>query len=86
MRGSVAAKGGFATIWEPIDLGIFTLECIKEQLLVIASKANDLVGRPFLKIQEELDDPATIGASIDVITEKDELRSLCSGILLAKGD
>ena len=66
-----------------MHLGVFTLECVKQQILVIAAEANDFVRRPFLKIDQELDDPATVGASIDVIAEQDELRSLCSGISLA---
>jgi len=53
---------------------------------VIASKANDFVGRPLLKIYKELNDAATIRAPIDVITEKDEPRSLRSRVLLAKVD
>ena len=33
-----------------MHLCVFTLECIKKQLFVIASETNDFVGRPFLKI------------------------------------
>ena len=69
-----------------MHLCVFTLECIKKQLLVIAPEANHFVGRQFLKVHEELNDPAAIRASIDVITEKDEFRSLRFRVLLAEVD
>jgi hypothetical protein len=53
---------------------------------VISLEADDFVRRPFLQIEQELDDPAAIGAAIHVIAEKDELRSLRSRVLLAKVD
>jgi hypothetical protein len=69
-----------------MHLCVFTLKCIKKHLLVIAPEANHFIEGQFLKVHEELNDPAAIRASIDVITEKDELRPLDSRVLRAEVD
>ena len=69
-----------------MHLGVFTLECIKKQLFVIAPEANDLVGRPFLEIHQEIDDAPAVGATVDVVSEEDEDRLVGRGVLLAEPD
>jgi hypothetical protein len=53
--------------------GILSLECVKQQILVVAAEANNLVRRPFLQVNQKIDDAATVGASIDIIADEDEL-------------
>ena len=56
-RGSVAVKRRLSTIGKPIDLGVFTLDCIEKQLLVITSETNDFVGQ-FPETHDEVDHTA----------------------------
>jgi len=66
-----------------MKFSVLTFECCEQKILMITTEADDFVRRPFLQIEQELDDAAAIGASIDVVTEQDEFRSLFTSISLA---
>ena len=51
---------------------------------MVAPKADDLIGRPCLEVDQEVDNAATIRPPIDVVSEKDQLEFPGSSIALAK--
>lgn len=53
---------------------------------MIAAQAYDLVRRPFLKINEEFNDPAAIRSAIYIVTQEDQLRPSFARVSFAKLD
>jgi len=51
---------------------------------VIASQADDLVRRPFLEVDQEVDDASTIRPPVDVVAKENELGPLRPCVALAK--
>jgi hypothetical protein len=51
---------------------------------VVAPKADYLIRRPCLKVDQEVDNAATIRPPIDVVAEKNQFEFLGSSIALAK--
>ena len=58
-----------------------TKRCQRE-FFMIASEANDQIAVLGLEIDQEFNDATTVGAAIDIITEKNKLARLLTGLPL----
>lgn len=85
-RRSIALQSGISSVLAPVEFRVFAFERGEQQILMVAAKANDLIGRPSLEIDQKLDNATAIGPSIDIVTKEDELRPSCACVLLAKAD
>lgn len=74
VRGArfVTREGRCGSVLVPNGFGVFALQGRKQEILMIAAQADDLVRGPSLKIHKKFNDAAAIGSSIDVVTEEDE--------------
>lgn len=86
VRGArfVTREGRCGSVFVPNGFGVFALQGRKQEILMIAAQADDLVMGPSLKVHKEFDDPAAIGPSIDIVSQEDELRTPFAGVPLTE--
>ena len=80
--GFVTPERLTAAIKEPALFKGLVVDGRKQHVLVVAQQADDFVGRPGLKVDQEIDHTTAVWPAIDVIAEKDESASFRAGVAL----
>jgi hypothetical protein len=87
--GAVAFEGPLAAIPPPahqIAIRAMPARSADQHLLMIAAQADETSLLIRLPADQEVDDPTTVGTSVDVVTDKDEPRVLVRARQFAHGE
>jgi hypothetical protein len=82
-RDTKASQCLISAVSQPSRLVPFPFDCGKQHGFVVAQQADNLVGGPLLKVDQQIQNAAAVWAAIDVIAKEDEPASILTGVLLA---